>query len=531
MDVLDSILERYPSGAARIQRLLYYAKSTDAGSENVKRAYQLLAQTCKSEGNVAKYKTIFGPQSGTANNNSGIPEDPNRSNSQSNGDTTMSDQDFVALATTASAEAITGVPYDAAWVEQQETMALQSREVLEHRLQMAQSQLHKESIRTAYLALAQQAAENGDLVQTFHALIRAKDYCTNRPQTTAVCLQIVSVSLAMRNLISAKDYIHKLEHTFRGSSSGNESDHVLVLTASALERMGSGMFSDALRSLMQVVQHDELETAFQNAGKTKHKLLYWVSPHDLSMYTAFLCLLHGSNTEMLALADHVSALEWVPVLKQALVDFTHAKYQDCWNCVSVTLLPQLSVDPYLGPRLNTLIKGIRRKILQSYWRAYSRVPLAVMAKDLGASLVPSVDALRQEWIDLILEQQQQTSSFGGDLINTRLDMATDTLLRDDDTSPSLVQAAKLQDLTKSVLDDSYSMVVRLACQEADIMVVSPGGGSEWRRGKGGRRRGPSSNQDADRMIMDDLEDEDDDDDILGAGDTAMVDEMNPEDLY
>ena len=58
-----------------------------------------------------------------------------------------------------------------------------------------------------------------------------------------MCLQLVSVSLAMQNLGAANDYIHKLEHTLRGtttattagsatagngSNGGVEADQVLV---------------------------------------------------------------------------------------------------------------------------------------------------------------------------------------------------------------------------------------------------------------------------------------------------------------
>lgn len=321
-----------------------------------------------------------------------------------------------------------------------------------------------------------------------------------------------------------------------GGGGGMELDKILIQTAAGLERLLEGKFAEALRSFKEVVQHEEVENAFETVGASKHRLLYWVAPQDVSTYAAFLCLCYGSTTDMLSLADHVSALEWVPHLKQALLDFVHAKYQDCWNCVAVTLFPSLKVDPYLGPHLNFLLfTVIRRKILQNYWKAYSRVPLNVMAQDLGSSLVPSVDALRDEWITLILEQQSQqqrkknqSPSLAGDLSRTRLDMSTDTLHRDPETNLETVQSAKLQRLTKTVLDDSYSMVIRLACQEHDLIVTTAGGdlsdamwpGGRRNRKQGGGRRGGGGG--VERMLLDDMDEDDDMDD---------EDAMNPEDLY
>ena len=702
-DALDAILVRNPSGVARIHRLQYFAENvaiavsqhgstalsptTNRGtassivpssvngndlavSEAIQKAYQAISDTCKSEGNVVRYKMIFG--GGTAGNasatmqgrtNAGMfhhsapeithhsgnssgevePMDPmvisNSPNSNNTSPSNHGGQQAQQREKQPPNVTPSGVvEYDASWVDEQDALARQSRDVLEHRLQVAQSQLHKESIRTAYLALSQaqfsgntSGGGTGDLVQAFHALLRAKDYCTSRQQTTAVCLQIVSVALALGNTVAAAEYIHKLEHTLRsitlnsgsasinnnnntapGSSTGSspsstssmELDLILVQTALALERMLCGNFRAALQALMKVVQHEEMETAFTVAVQDKN-LPYWVAPQDVSLYAAFLCLCHGTAAEMTALADHVSALEWVPLLRQCLVDFGHAQYQACWNCVAVQLPIVLATDPFLGPFVPQLLAGIRRKVLQQYWRAYSRVPLTVMAQDLGSSLVPSVDALRQEWMNMILQEQQQrhavASSTGSGmkddglvggsesvasyqqqhqgqqsiLANTRLNLVTDTLHRDTANDHDLtsvqnkLRSQKLSQLTQQVMDDSYAMIIRLACQESDIQVLSaaaaaaygreggspehwrPTGGRRGFEGGGGRVLGGGGRGFGGSAMDDDDEEEDEEEDELvmmaggpgvvgmagGVGvaveddDAAVVDAMNPEDLY
>ncbi|KAL7569659.1 hypothetical protein ACA910_008313 [Epithemia clementina (nom. ined.)] len=722
-EVLDGILVRYPSGPARIHRLHYFAQhvaaacaqyqqqnqqqqqqhsaaggtsfassSSSTGTSDsailsmaIQKAYQAISDTCKLEGNVVRYRQIFGPSSQQQHMAAAAAAAASTNNPQSLSlstaaapevsipamdpmiisNATTADSSTAAGETTATSSLMTtwtGMEYDVSWVEEQEEMARQSREVLEHRLQVAQSQLHKESIRTAYLALSQAQSGHhstnhyggnnnnnngvGDLMQSFHALLRAKDYCTNRSQTTAVCLQIVSTALALGNTVAAAEYIHKLEHTLRSNNSTNnnnnnasaaaasassnsstELDFILVQTASALERILCGDFRRALQALKVVVQHDEMETAFAAATSPERQLPYWVAPHDVALYAAFLCLCYGTTAEMTALADHVSALEWVPQLRQCLVHFTQAQYQACWNCVAgggggggshdenntnssnnnswnSSLPLALAVDPFLGPFVPQLLAGMRRKVLQHYWRPYSRVPLTTMAHDLGSSLVPSLDALRQEWMHMILQEQQQeqqshpysnsksdsndaaTSNGGasiaaGDqdwyyqqqaLANTRLNLVTDTLHRDLD-DPEMIQsklrALQLSQVTQQMLDDSYAMVIRLACQESDISVLNAaagygggrdgpeywragGGGGGGRRGRGGGRSGGAMG-DPHRMDEDDEDDDYGEDhlilmgggggggggDVSGGGmmvghnddDNAVVDAMNPEDLY
>lgn len=88
--------------------------------------------------------------------------------------------------------------YDTAWVEQSEAAALQSMETLEGRLSAAQAHLNKEAIRTAYLAIAEFASEKGDLDGAMRAVLRSREYCTNRIQTAQVCLLIMELAMDLR---------------------------------------------------------------------------------------------------------------------------------------------------------------------------------------------------------------------------------------------------------------------------------------------------------------------------------------------
>lgn len=91
-----------------------------------------------------------------------------------------------------------GVMYDEGWVEETDASTQSSLEVLEGRLSVAQAHLNKEAIRTAYLEIGTFARQRGDLQHSLRAVLRSRDYCTNRSQTTHVCLLVIELSMELR---------------------------------------------------------------------------------------------------------------------------------------------------------------------------------------------------------------------------------------------------------------------------------------------------------------------------------------------
>jgi hypothetical protein len=152
---LETYIGRYPVGSeSRLQRLLFIAEKTQDLPELSKQAYVLAERHMRENLNVRCYKDVFGD-----NSNKGE------------------------------------IVYDTVWVQETESSTQASLETLEARLSAAQAQLQKEAIRTAYLAIGEFARQRGDLQQALRAVMRSRDYCTNRSQTAHVCLLIIELAM------------------------------------------------------------------------------------------------------------------------------------------------------------------------------------------------------------------------------------------------------------------------------------------------------------------------------------------------
>jgi hypothetical protein len=122
VDLVSSIVSRYnlavgssrssgnSGGEAGIQRLLYIANKHPNPSVQVA-SFRAISTTCLRNGNFQRYKELFAASASGGQQQQQVQQDANN--------------------------------YDAAWVAEQEALYRQGRDVLQHRLQAAQSQLHK----------------------------------------------------------------------------------------------------------------------------------------------------------------------------------------------------------------------------------------------------------------------------------------------------------------------------------------------------------------------------------------------------
>ena len=506
-DLVETIVTRY-RGESRLQRLRIMAeKATAEGATNLRQlAAKALLEASQKDGNVPRYRELLEGKVCKTATITTLPE---------------------------------GLPpYDAHWVQETEAAQRQDRAVLRHRLQSVQSHLHKEAIRAAYLALAEHDARIGDVVEAFHSVLRAKDYCTTRQQTTAVCLQIVDLSFLLGNASSAKEYLLRLDHTIGNDTSAAVRQE--IQTASGLERLMAADYIKAAKHFAEVCKQGlEPSTTSTNNNKTINSsdeatapaspasprngnagasppapTPCVLAPEDISLYAAFLAMGCSKGADMVALAEHPEALELVPRLKEALVLFgRRCDYRGAWAILEECVFPVLKYDIFMGPHLAALQTMIREKAIDSYWKAYERVELSVMAAELGPGLAPSAEALQALLVKLIRS---------GTLQDSRIDLATQNIHRDP-VPPRHVQVrAKLDAMTRMTLDDTYSTLTRLSCLEHDLVVAE--GGARGGEGRGGRRGGRGRGGPA--ALMDDTMMDDHEDMMMEMGDGA-----NPEDLY
>ncbi|EEC46433.1 COP9 SigNalosome subunit 1 [Phaeodactylum tricornutum CCAP 1055/1] len=520
---VEALVSRY-QGEAKIHRLLYMALHPP-GDENATawtdRCYRLLAIYLKENDNVIRYKHVFGHMQSSSASTSA---------ERATGSTSASPLRRTPASGSATSQTATGAsstlpppnrvePYDTRWVQEATQRVRAARDTLASRLASAQSQLHKEAIRVAYLALASYETQVGNISDAFHHALRAKEYCVSRQQTTQVSLKVLETALALDNYAAVQDFATKLEHTLgnnsRESNVGNCSIRIAI--ALGLERLAAQDFSAAASHFASVVLSPSQPTA--------EPWTTVLAADEAAGYAGLLALACSSPNAMAALAEDGEVLELAPALRQALLLWTRKyAYRECYELLMRDVFPKMAVDVYLGPILPRLQTLIREKIIAQYWEPYQRMALSTMAETLGPDLVPSDTVLLDQMVQLITS---------GRVRDTRIDMQQRVLVREtveEETSRLERTQAQLERTTRTVLDDTLIMVVRLACVEHNLSVKDAESANEPRRKGHSRRTQPA---------MEDVTLSSDDEvgevyaDMVAEDDVPMedMDQANPEDLY
>jgi len=316
-----------------------------------------------------------------------------------------------------------------------------------------------------------------------------------------------------------------------------------------------------------------------------------LAPEDVALYTALLALAVLPREEMMALAEHAEALEFLqpPALRDCLVLFGSARphsYRQCWTVLQEAVFGQTNnsiltttkmmgkttgpttptmvlsnpgpaaLDLYLASHLSTLQQLMLQKSVLQYWQAYQRVPLDSMTHELGwtddhhdnetnsNNNNSSNNNNNQQQKNSMLEQLLTELIRNGQLTDTRLDLQSQTLVRndqegkDDDDNDALQR--RLSVVTANVLDDTYSLLIRMACVEHDLVVVDPSKArsSQQRGGSGGGhhqggfgRTASTSGGGRSAPGGYEIEESSEEEMMMDTPMMDVADGMNPEDLY
>jgi hypothetical protein len=520
MDLEASAVATRYVGEGRLQRLLCIAKHPSSERSLAESALKMAHMYAMQDGNVRRYAETYHVQQ----------KDPQQQQQPHPGEDTIT--------TSVVLPAV-----DPAWITQQGNQNRTARDVLLQRLSAAQAHLNKEAIRVAYLALAEHDQATGEVNDAFHSAARAADYCTNRQQTVAVSLQILQSCIHLQTYKTVADYTTKLAHTIVTTASSSAADAAVrykVLVASGLERLAARDYAVAAQKFVDALYCVSSAQSTPSAGDNEggsvvadSEVIGWnavLAPDDVTLYAAFLSLAAAESREKLVdLVEHPEAFELVPRAYESLLLFAQrASYQQAWAILEESVFPVLQVDLYMSMHLAALKQKVREKALLQYWRAYQRVELSVLAAQMGPGILPA------EKVEDILTEliRRPTNGFPSD---TRIDLQSNSLVRFEipPEEERLRQTQrKLTQVTNRVLDDTYSMIIRLACIEHNLN----GTDTTARKRRGGRgggvaHGGPSF---ADRGVI--LMDDSDGDDFAMNDDEMQLaeidmDEMNPEDLH
>lgn len=548
MDLETAVLSRY-QGEARLQRLLWIASQSPAAYPEALSAARLIAT---QNGNLRRVKEILHLQLG---------------------------QSITSENTSADATNT--------WLLQQQETNRQARDVLHQRLQVAKAHLNKEAIRVAYLALADFDEKTGDLNEAFHSSLRAKDYCTNRNQTIHVSICILQRALYLQNYKTVQEYAHKLSHTSIASTniSTDAPLSYKVAIAAGLERLAARDYAAAAQQFIEALytaapanttnashatdtsnnnnsarwetgegtSSSAVGTVTAASASSATETFQWsavLAPEDVALFAAFLAMAAvDSRKQLVALAEHPEALELVPLAREALLLASkRANFKQAWIVLDQSVFPLLRHDLYMALHLDQLRNMIREKFLMMHWSAFERIHLSVLQQHLGTGILP--DPV-QDWIVRLLTNRKP-NRFPPD---TRLDTFAGTLIRTKIQSATASSVNKNRAWQSQMVNDTYCMIIRLACVENDLNVLDPQSRTNIRRGRlymsdtaGNDGNLAASDGDEQRNDDEDNDEEDDnhnsypedsDDFMTNVDDIAdahMVDantagHRNPEDLY
>ena len=413
----------------------------------------------------------------------------------------------------------------------------------------AQSHLHKDAIRAAYVALAQHDAKVGQSRDALGLLLRANDYCTSHTQTAQISLLILELSLALGNHNQVKDLVQRTENTLdraslpapsapasspsasagASSSSSSSTDTIeqvqsKLKIASGLAKLASGDYLGAANTLT---------TLILNSPSSSWEWSAVSSPEDICTYASLLALATQDRSDIQSLAEHPEALELVPAMREILRGFSRAHYSTVCSglgagIISKTVVPT-ELELYLRSQAQTITAKIQEKCVLEYLKPYQCVKLDTMAQEFGMSHVE----------DLLADMIGR-----GVLLDSRLDLR-EGILHKPMLSASSTDGATIRPppdlapIERRVLDDTYAMLIRLACLEHGLCVTDGGAGGKGggRRGRGARGAGGAPAGGG--QLLDDFpasasedEDSNEDEDMMDIADGLVPNsDINPEDLY
>ena len=517
---LESYIARY-SGETRLQRLLLIAQRT-SDEAIAAQAFTLAEAQMKQDGNVRRYKEVFGYTSSTAAATRYTASDTSMEQQESSSSEAAAEQRIRRRRPPPSSMVM-----DEAWIHATEKSNREARHVLQGRLSTSQSHLQKEAIRNAYVALAQHDGKTGELREASASLFRAMDYCTSRSQTAQISLLVLELAFATESYQQAREHVTKVEHTMSNTSGMSSSSpptptaaaspsnavnplqdiSIKLKVASGMERMAQGDYSTAA---------DIFTTLCMTNSAAKIEWPGVTCAEDVAMYAALLSLATQSRDQILELAEHPEALELAPAMKDLLSQWSRANYVKCMQAFSEDttssstsmILPFPDLYLSVGDKWEKLCQKIREKCLLEYLRPYQRVQLSTMEQ-----LFPSVPNLQDTLVDLMGR---------GLLMNAKIDARANVLYK----IPQKQESVNLLSMEKRVLDDTHAMLIRLACMEHDLSVQDGFGGHS--SGGRGRRGGNRFAREGGTIDIDDDDSSDEDTPMMDVDTSAA---RNPEDLY
>eukprot|EP00814_Leptocylindrus_danicus_P019093 CAMPEP_0116019462 /NCGR_PEP_ID=MMETSP0321-20121206/9253_1 /TAXON_ID=163516 /ORGANISM="Leptocylindrus danicus var. danicus, Strain B650" /LENGTH=586 /DNA_ID=CAMNT_0003490041 /DNA_START=144 /DNA_END=1904 /DNA_ORIENTATION=- len=357
---------------------------------------------------------------------------------------------------------IHGIQCDDDWVERTQQQNSLKSEVLESRLDTSKSRLNKESIRAAYLELGNFWKEIGMLKESMRCHLRSRDFCTSSKQSGQMCLAVIGLGIDLRQFSYVNSYVTKAENTVNLVSS-EPLTAAKLRVSSGLSLLENGNYADAAKKFTEV--SIDLGPEFNSV----------MSPEDIALYGAVLSLAALDRSEI---QKHVidsstfkQRLELLPWMRDAIRHFARAEYGEFLSIVG-SKKGDMYLDVHLHRHVDKILEQIRDRCLVQYFFPYLSVSLESMGKRFGMNIDKIEDAVAS-----LIEKGK---------IDARINSRDKTLVAKEVPNHRLETLKKVKCLGDTFMAETHSMILRLSCLDAGLVVQSDANAGS-RRGRGYRR--------------------------------------------
>lgn len=287
-------------------------------------------------------------------------------------------------------ESIIG-PIDQQWIDQRSKRATAKLEKLDNDLKNFKSNSIKESIRRGHDDLGDHYLDMGDLNNALKCYIRSRDYCTNSKHILNMCLNVIKISIYLKNWSFVSSYVLKAESNQDYQPTSQTGSRLNC--ASGLANLANSKYGQAARNFLQC-----------NFDHFTNDANEFLSVNNVATYGA-LCALASFTREQLYRLVITSPtfklfMETEPQLREALLKFYESKYANCLSILD-DLKDNFLLDIYLAPHVHYLYTSIRNRALIQYFSPYISAEMNKMAKAFNTD----VESLENEIFNLILDGQ------------------------------------------------------------------------------------------------------------------------------
>ncbi|XP_071815368.1 COP9 signalosome complex subunit 1-like [Apostichopus japonicus] len=353
-------------------------------------------------------------------------------------------------------DAVAGVVHnipslDTNWIETTNKKAALKLEKLDTDLKNYKANSIKESIRRGHDDLGDHYLDLGDLSNALKCYSRARDYCTSPKHIINMCLNVIKVSIHLKNWSHVLSYVTKAESSPELTEKDSKDNMVIVTKlkcAAGVAELATKKYKPAAKYFLQA--------SFDHCDFPE-----LLSPNNVAVYGGLCALATYTRQELqkniISSSSFKLFLELEPQLRDIIFMFYQSKYASCLKLLD-EIKDNLLLDMYLATHVATLYSQIRNRALIQYFSPYVSADMHKMAIAFNTT----VPALEDELMHLILDGQ----------INARIDShnkilyARDVDQRCSTFEKSLAMGLAFQRRTKA-------LILRSAMLKNDIQVKSP----------------------------------------------------------